>query len=190
MYTKVSLLAAYISYQKFHIICLSETNLNSKALSVDDGKYMDKILLEKITHLTISKRESTYYQNLLLLKTITVKYLQESISFEFRVSNKCCKFICLHRSPSQIPYKFKTFSENFELTLDKIEENKLFMTIVLGDLFGKSKRWFKNDTTSLKDFMIDVVTSTCGLSQLIQEPTHILKGAISGLRQFLASESP
>ena len=37
MFTKVSLLSAYISVHKFDIICLSETYLNSKIPSDDEN---------------------------------------------------------------------------------------------------------------------------------------------------------
>ena len=64
--------------------------------------------------------------------------------------------------------------KNFELTLDKIHENNPFMTVVLGDFNAKSSNWCKADVTSLEGSKIDTITSSYGLNQLIQEPTHIL----------------
>ena len=49
------------------------------------------------------------------------------------IGRKCCKFMCLYRSPSQTNDKFESFLKNFELTLDKIHEDKPFMISVLGD---------------------------------------------------------
>ena len=48
-------------------------------------------------------------------------------------------FIVLYRSPSQSQDEFATFLKNFELNLDTILENYLFLTVVLGDLNVKSK---------------------------------------------------
>ena len=60
---------------------------------------------------------------------------------------QCCKFICLYRSPSQTNDKLESFLKIFELTLDKIHEEKPFMISTLGNV--KSNNWFKNHTTSI-----------------------------------------
>ena len=147
VFTKVYLLLAYISAHKFDIIYLSETYLNSEIPSDDD-------------------------KSLLKFRVINVKYLQESISFELRIGGKCCKFSCLHRSPSQTQDESETFLKNFEMTLDKIQENNPFMTVALGDFNVKSNNWCKADVTSLEASKIDTITSSYGLNQLIWEPTH------------------
>ena len=77
-------------------------------------------------------------------------------------------------SPSQTQDEFETFLKNFELTSDKIHENNPFMIVVLGDFIAKSNNWFKTDITSLEGSMIYTITSSYGLNELIQEPTHIL----------------
>ena len=59
---------------------------------------------------------------------------------------QCCKFICLYRSPSQTNDKLESFLKIFELTLDKIHEEKPFMISTLGNF--ESNNWFKNHTTS------------------------------------------
>ena len=46
------------------------------------------------------------------------------------------------------------------------------MIPVLHDFNAKYIKWCKNDTTSHEGSMIDVVTSSYGLCQLLQEPTH------------------
>ena len=101
-----------------------------------------------------------YYKNTLPFKLINIKYLQECISFEKR---KCCKFICLYRSPSQTNEKFESFLKSFELTLDKIHEENPFMISVSGDVNAKSNNWCKNDATFHEGSMIDAVTSNYGL---------------------------
>lgn len=71
---------------------------------------------------------------LLKLLTLTLINLQECISFEIRVGEKCCRFVSL-RSPSHKNDQFKIFLKNFELTLDKVREKNPFMTS-LSDEFG------------------------------------------------------
>ena len=53
------------------------------------------------------------------------------------------------------------------------------MTIVLGDFNAKSNNWCKSDITSLEGSKIDTIANSYGLSQLIQEPTHMLNSSSS-----------
>ena len=108
MFTKVSLLSAYISVHKFDIICLSETYLNSEIPSDDKNLEIPGYNLVREDHPSNSKcgEVCVYYKSSLPFRVINVKYLQESISFELRIEDKCCRFSCLHRSPSQTPRRF------------------------------------------------------------------------------------
>ena len=45
--------------------------------------------------------------------------------------------------------EFETFLRKFELTLDKIHDNSLFMAVVLEDFNAKSNNWCKTDITSI-----------------------------------------
>ena len=139
MFTKVSLLLAYISVHKFDIICFSETYLNSEIPSDYKNLEIAGCNLVREDHPSNSKRGGVcvYYKSSLPFRVINVKYLQESISFELRIAGKCCKFSCLYRFSSQTQDEFETFLKNFELTLDKIHESNPFMT-VLGDFNAKS----------------------------------------------------
>ena len=115
-------------------------------------------------------------------------YLQECITFEVRIGRKCCKFICLYRSPNQTNDEFESFLKNFELTLDKIHEDNPFMISVLGNFNAKSNNWCKNDITFHESSMIDAVTSNYGLHQLIQEPTLILNSSSSCIDLIFTSQ--
>ena len=161
MFTKVSLLSAYISVHKFDIICLSETYLNSEIPSDDENLEIAGYNLVRENHPSNSKRGGVcvYYKSSLPFRVTNVKYLQESISFELRTGGKCCRFSCLYRSPSQTQDEFETFLKNVELTLDKIHENNPFMTIVLGDFNAKSNNWCKSDITSLEGSKIDTIAN-------------------------------
>ena len=97
MFTKVSLLSAYISIHKFDIICLSEIYLNCESPSNDESLEKAGYNLVREAHPSNSKRGGVclYYKSSLPFRVINVKYLQKSISFELRIGGKCCKISCL-----------------------------------------------------------------------------------------------
>ena len=190
MFTKVSVLSAYMSVHKFDIIWLSETYLNSEIPSDNENVEIPGYNLVREDHPSNSKHGGVcvYYKSSLPLRVINVKYLQESISFELRIGSKCCRFSCLYRSPSQTQDEFETFLKNSELTLEKIHENNLFMTIVLGDFNAKSNNWCKADITSLLGSKIYIIANSYGLNQLIQEPTHVLNSSSSCIDLIFTSQ--
>ena len=84
MFTKVSLLSAYVSVHKYDIICLSETYLNSEIPSDDENLEIPGYNLVRKDQPSNRKRGGAcvYYESLLPFRVINVKYLQESILFE------------------------------------------------------------------------------------------------------------
>ena len=166
---------------EFDIICLSKTYLNSEIPSVDKISEATGYKLFREDHPSNSKCSGVYfyYKSSLPFRVINVKYLQESNSFELRTGVKCCKFSCLYRSSSQTQDEFEFFLKNFELTLDKIRENNLFIAVVLDDFNANSNNWCKADITSLEGSMIGTIASSYGLNQIIQEPIHVLNSSSS-----------
>ena len=118
MFTKVSLLSAYISVHEVDIISLSETYLNSGIPSGDKNLKIAGYNFFKEDHPSNGKRGGVYvyYKSSLQFRVINVKYLQESISLLLTIGSKCCKLSCLYLSPSQTQDEFETFLKNFELT--------------------------------------------------------------------------
>ena len=154
---------------KSDIICLSETYLNPEIPISWRKLEIAGYNLVREDHPSNSKRGGicVYNKRPLPFRVIKVKYLQESISFELKIRVKCCNFSCLYRSPSETQDEFETFLNYFELTLDKIHENNLLRTVVLGDFNAKSNSWWKADITSLEGSKIDSIMSSYGLNQLI-----------------------
>ena len=99
--------------------------------------------------------------------------MQEFINFELKIKGKLCNFITSYRSPNQCQDDFESFINIFELNLDSVMVNNLFLTVVLGDLKAKSSLWYNNDITTYEGDKIDGVTSQFGLEQIIKESTHI-----------------
>ena len=162
-------------------------NLSQLETSTDDDylEYLVTILLQTTSHITLIIREFVYYKNILHFKLINIKYNQARISFERRIGEKCCKFICLYRSPSQTNDEFESFLKYFEVNLDKIHEENQFMISALDDF---SENWCKNDTSSPEGSMLDAVTSNYGLHQLTQEPTHIRNSSFSFIDLIFTSQ--
>ena len=62
------------------------------------------------------------------------------------------------------------------------------MTVNLGDFNATSNNWCKANIASLEDSKIDTITSSYGLNQLIQEPTHILNSSSSCIDLIFTSQ--
>ena len=138
-FIKVSLLKTYITIYNYNVICLSETYLDSGILSDDKNLEIPGYDLIWANHQSNSKRGGTcvYYGISLPLKILDIFYLQECIIFELKIGNNFCKIVSLYRPPNQCQDEFETFTNNFELILDKIFEINQFLVIALGDFNTK-----------------------------------------------------
>ena len=127
-FTKVSLLTSYLSVNKFDIVCLSETFLNSEILTDDENLQIPGYSIARVDHPSNIKRGGVCvcYKTSLPLKLLDIKYLQECINLELIIGDNLCSFIILYRSPSQAHDDFENFMKNFELNLDEI--NKKFLS--------------------------------------------------------------
>ena len=103
MYKKVSLLSAFIFVHKLHIICLSQTYLNSETSPYDGNLEKPGYNIIRKDHPSNTKCGGVcvYYKSTLLFNIINIKYPQECITFKIRIGRKCCNFSCLYRSPSE-----------------------------------------------------------------------------------------
>ena len=128
-FTKVSLLTSYLSVNKFDIVCLSETFLNSEILTDDENLQIPGYSIARVDHPSNIKRGGVCvcYKTSLPLKLLDIKYLQECINLELIIGDNLCSFIILYRSPSQAHDDFENFMKNFELNLDEINKKKSFL---------------------------------------------------------------
>ena len=111
---------AYGSVQKFDIICLSETYLESLEIS---GYYLirsDRPSNKKRGGICI------YCKNFFPLKVAGFRLLEECIAFDLIISNKLCSFIVPYRSPGQSQDDFAKFSDDLEITLDLVSRETHF----------------------------------------------------------------
>ena len=171
----MSLLRAYISVNKFNIICFSETYLDS-SISFNNGNLeVPGYTLVRADNPNNTKRGGVgiYYFNSLPLKVLDIKYLNECINSEINICGKMYNFLCLYRSPSQTRDTFEIFADNLELTLDTLTYHNPFLIVAIGDFNAKTTNCYKNDSKSYEGLKIDAITSQFGLQQLINKPTHL-----------------
>ena len=60
--------------------------------------------------------------------------------------------------------------------------------MVLGDFNAKNKTWFDQGNTSYGRSILNDLMAQYGLTQIIHEPTHILKSSVSCIDFVLTSE--
>ena len=89
--------------------------------------------------------------------------MHKCIVFELKIGNKFCRIVSSYRSPSQSQVEFETFTDNFELTLNKIFEANQFLLTALRDFNAKLSQWHKNDKTTTENSKIANRTSQYGL---------------------------
>ena len=113
-----------------------------------------------------------YYKETLPIKMLDINYLQECIYFDLKIGSKLCSIVSLYRSPSQTR-EFDEFLTNLNLTLGTITQKNPFVTVTIGDFNARSSKWWVNDKTTQEGLLIEELLSQFGLSQVINEPTHI-----------------
>ena len=114
------MLKVYIAIQKFDIICISETYLDSSTPSDDNNLEIPGYTLVRSDYRSNNNRGGVciYYKSFLPLRILNVQYLKESTCFELKIGDKTCNFLSLYRSPNQRQDDFETFTENLELNLE------------------------------------------------------------------------
>ena len=144
-FAKVSLLTAYLSVNKFDIVCLSETFLSSEILTDDDNLQMHGYSIAWVNHPSNIKCGGVcvYYKALLPLKFLDIKYLQECTNLEIIIGDNLCSFIILYRSLSQTHGDFETFIKFLGLNLDEINKKILSKLSLLLILMLRAKHGLK-----------------------------------------------
>ena len=92
-FIKMSLLRASISINKFNIICLSKTYLDS-SISSNDGNLEHNLVRGDNPNNTERGGVCIYYLNSLPLKVLDIQFLNECINFEIIIGGKMCNLLC------------------------------------------------------------------------------------------------
>ena len=70
--------------------------------------------------------------------------------FLVKISDKLCYFVALNRFPSQTQDDFSSFSQNFELALEKVSENNPYLPVAIGDFNAKLRHCYSQDTNNFE----------------------------------------
>ena len=120
-----------------------------------------------------------YYKEPLVVKMINISYLQECLLCEVMIDNIRGCIALIYRSPSQNSLEFQHFLSGFEQLLINIEGFKPNFTVPLGDYNAGLRLCWASDTNTPEGMQLDALTSSYGLQQLVNEPTHILPSSSS-----------
>ena len=74
---------------------------------------------------------------------------------------------------------FKNFLTNLGMNLNDSFKRNPFLTTVIGDVNAKSNKWSDGNKPTIQASKVDFLTPQFGISQLIKEPTYILKNSSS-----------
>ena len=174
----------------FDIIFLSETYLNSETPPNNTHLQLPGYDLFRSHQPSNNEKRGVcvYYKSTLPLRTLNIPNLDKYINFEVSIANKICRFIQLHRSPSQKQDEFQEFKSNLEINLDAVSTNNPFLTVIIGDFNGESSNWYLNDRTRFEGSQIEFLASQFAMFQVINEPTHILDNSKSRINLIFTSQ--
>ena len=108
-----------------------------------------------------------------------MSYIAQCLLCEVTIENKKVYIVVLHRSPSQAANEFHDFQYNFEKLLNQVKQFCSSFIVIHGDFNARSKSWWSEDLTTSEGLVIDSLTTTYGLNQLIADPTHLLPNSSS-----------
>ena len=174
-FSKLTQLKAYISTYKYDFICLSETYLDSSIPNtlIDIEGYN----LVRADHPTDTKRGGVcvYYKESLPVRIISLPNFKEALLLEMTYNKKKVIVSVVYRSPSQNNDEFGLFLSNLEKLFSDINKLKPSLSVVTGDFNARSSSWWSDDINTTEGTNLFSLSSSNGFSQLINEPTHILK---------------
>ena len=115
-FKKINLLEAYNTINKFDVICLSESYLDSSIASDNDNLNIKGYNLYRADHPNNVKRDGVcaYIRESLPVRCLSNAYLQECLILEISINNKISYVVSLYRSSNQTPDEFDTFINNSE----------------------------------------------------------------------------
>ena len=178
-FEKVGLLEAFNTINKFDIICVSESYLDSTFSSDNEDINIKGYKLVRADHPNNMKRGGVcaYFRESLAVRVVPNHHLSECLILEVNLKNKKGYLVSLYLFPNQNPEEFELFLTNLgNLLADITSRNPHFM-LLLGDFNAKSKTWFINDQSSSEGTQLESLTSLCAMKQLIAEPTHVLENS-------------
>ena len=134
-FEKINPLEAYNTVNKFDIICLSESFLDSSILSESNNLKTNGYKMVRADHPNHVKRGvvCAYVRESLPLRNFSNSYLSECVTLEVTYSNKKAYVVTAYRSPNQTSDEFDSFISNLEKHLINITILDPHFVILRGD---------------------------------------------------------
>ena len=88
-------------------------------------------------------------------------------------NNKKVIVSVIYHSPSQNNCEFDSFLRSVERLLSDIKKSKQLLSEITGDFNAKLSCWWSEDINTSEGLKLLSLTSANGVSQLINEPTHL-----------------
>ena len=118
-----------------------------------------------------------FYKESLPLKIREDLSFNECIVCELIFGHKHIFFTILYRNPKDKANsaEFKSFLENLENLHEKIKTQKPYAMSFTGDFNAHSQTWYLEGDTNPEGVALDTLFSDLNLTQMISEPTHIMR---------------
>ena len=175
-FEKVGLLEVFNTTNKFDIICVSESYLDSAFSSDNEDINIKRFKLVRTDRPNNIKRGGVcaYVKESLPVRVVPNHHLSKFLILEVNLKNKKGYLVSLYLSLNQNSEKFELFLTNLENILADITNRNHHFMLLLGDFNAKSKTWFINNQSSREGTQLESLTSLYGMKQLIAEQTHVL----------------
>ena len=171
---RINIIEALNSTCDYDIISLCETSLND-TVTLPDVMLEHYTFIPKNNPLNVKHGGvGVFYKNTLPIKVRNDLSFDETIVLELKFGRNFFFFTVLYRSPahnSGSP-QFDNFLLNFRNLYETIKNENPYTVFFTGDFNGHSQFWWNKGDTNLEGSEIEEMTSTLGLTQLINEPTN------------------
>ena len=94
----------------------------------------------------------------------------------------------MYWSPSQTADEFDLFLDRLELTVENIQAKKPDCIIITGDFNCRTQQWWSADIEDHHGTALDDLIQSKNLSQLIDEPMHIINDSSSCIDLIITSQ--
>ena len=175
-YSKVSEISAFLDSHRFDIFCISESFLDS---SIDDEDLELEISgydFIRCDHPSNTKRGGVmlyYKDHLPIIERSDLTQLEECLVCELKDGQNHLLICLCYRSPSQEADEFDFFKLNWERTIQNISNCSPTFSIFIGDFNARNSEWWVDDITNNCGRDISDIALRQGLTQIIDQPTHI-----------------
>ena len=104
---------------------------------------------------------------------MNIPYLKKALLLEMNYNNKRVIVSVIYRSPSLNNSEFDSFLRSVERLLSDIKKIRPFLSVIMGDFNARMSCWWSEDINTSEGLKLLSLTSANGVSQLINEPTHL-----------------